>query len=390
LLRGVRRALGLVLACAAALALLPALAPGHADARVDYELRGVATAREPTFAATPPGGDELLVTERAGRVVAVGAKRPRDFLDIRELVQSSPEAGLLSLAFAPDYRRSRVLYAYYVNREGNVEVDAFTAKRSGRSARPGSRRMVIEISKPEGGGGHYGGTAEFGPDGMLYLAVGDGNWNGADPGELAQDPASLRGKLLRIDPLPSGGYAVPPDNPFAAGGGAPEVYALGLRNPYRFAIEGDDIAIGDVGLAGWEEIDYLPLAMARGANFGWDAFEGPEPLDFEGDEEALVDGSAVSQPMHAYPHGPGICAVTGGMVVRDRDLPALRGTYLFADHCDGELTTFEPHPSRNAATRLRELGRRVRHPTSFGTDPRGHVVITTLLGPLYRLVAKRR
>lgn len=377
-------------ALAGALSVTPA-ASGQPRARVAYELREIATAREPTFVVAPPSrARALLVTERGGRVLALrgSRRRPREFLDIRNLVSKTPEAGLLSIAFAPDYRRSGVLYAYYVNRAGSVEVDSFRATRSGRRARPGSRRTVIEIPKPEGGDGHFGGTAEFGPDGMLYLAVGDGNWNGADPGENAQDLDSLRGKLLRIHPLPDGGYEVPADNPYAAGGGAPEVYASGLRNPFRFSIEGDEIAIGDVGLASYEEVDYLPLSAARGANFGWDAFEGPERLDFDGDEEALVDDAGVYQPMHAYPHGPGICAVTGGLVVRDRALPELRGAYLYADHCEGELRAFEPHPAQNRATDHRALGRRVRHPTAFGVDARGHVVIATLLGPVYRLVAR--
>lgn len=387
---GAAAATALVLLTGALFIRAPVAVTSSADS---FEVRRIATADRPTFATAAPGDKRsLFVTDRLGRVLVFrGDRPPREFLDISTRVSEGNENGLLSIAFAPDYERSGKFYVYYTNREGNVEIDGFRRARSGFRARRGSRVKVIEIPRPaDDATGHYGGTAMFGPDRKLYLAVGDGQGDGADPEENAQRLSSLRGKLLRIEPRAAGGYRVPDDNPFKGGEGRDEIYALGLRNPFRFSFDPatKTIAIGDVGLSTAEEIDYLTIEAARGANFGWDAFEGDQRIDHPDDDEWPLDDGSHDPPMHTLRHGDGVCAVTGGLTVRDPALPALRGMYLYADFCEGRLRAFRPSVSDNSALDDRLLGPRVRSPSAFGVDARGRVLVVSLRGGIYRLVAR--
>jgi glucose/arabinose dehydrogenase len=220
----------------------------------------------------------------------------------------------------------------------------------------------------------------FGPDGLLYIGTGDGGRPEDAPN--AQDLGSLLGKLLRIDPAPSGGspYGVPADNPFAAREDARgEVFAYGLRNPWRFSFdrETNDLLIGDVGASRFEEVDRLTPERAPGANLGWPAFEGNDRLD---------DGVAAPghvRPVLTYPTGEG-CSITGGYVVRDPGLPSLRGRYLYGDYCNGELRSFEPAPG--GARGDRALGLTVPSLSSFGEDSGGRIYATSLDGPVFQLV----
>ena len=337
--------------------------------------------------ASARGFDDLLfVVERAGRIVVLrDGKRAGTFLDISDRVSTEGERGLLSVAFAPDYQRSRRFYVYYTDRNGDIEVDHF--RRSADSpirADEGSRAEIITIAHPSASN-HNGGTAAFGPDGKLYIATGDG---GSTP-QTAQDRGSLLGKLLRIDPRPSSkrGYAVPKGNPFAGRGGRGEIFALGLRNPFRFSFDRRKplIAIGDVGEGSREEVDYLRLSRARGANFGWDDYEGRERRP-----GATLSQKQHDPPMHDYANGPGgTCAVTGGVTVRDRALRSLRGRYLYADLCAGRLRSFKPRLKRNRARGDRALGPEVSQPVGFGEDRDGHVYVVSLDGPVYRLAPKK-
>jgi glucose/arabinose dehydrogenase len=368
----------LVIAIAAALASSGA---GTADARAGgLRLARVGSFDAPVHVEDAPGARKLLfVVEQPGsvRVVRAGKELRRDFVDIRDRVQYGGEQGLLSIAFDPDYQRNRRFFLYYVNSNGDIEVDAFKRKsKSATRAAARSRRKLLEIPHPAFSN-HNGGQLQFGPDGLLYVGTGDGGGSG-DPDANAQNRESLLGKLLRIDPRKGGRYAIPESNPFAGGPGRDEIYALGLRNPFRFSFDRrtGDIWIGDVGQNDWEEIDQAGRAALAGANFGWDIFEGNHP--FEG-------GGAppnYRSPVFEYPTAGGNCAVTGGYVVRDRGVPALAGRYLYADFCGGVLRSFNPAapgPSDGPT------GLELASPSSFGETAAGSVYVTSLTGGVYRI-----
>jgi len=346
---------------------------------------------EPVYISGAPGFSKLLfVVEQAGRVVVLrgGRKLSRPFLDIRGLISSGGERGLLSIAFPPDYRRSRRFYVYYTDPEGDIRVDEFKGRGATRAAR-GSRRAVIEIPHSVNSN-HNGGQLQFLGD-LLYLGSGDGG-SGGDPPNNAQNPDSLLGKLLRIDPRPSRGrpYSIPADNPFVGKPGRDEIYSYGLRNPFRFSFDtvsafSPRIVIGDVGQNRVEEIDYQPVPAASGANFGWDAFEGSSPYNEE--NSGTPDPGGTVKPIFVYAHSRGgSCSVIGGYVVGDRSLPSLYKRYIYADLCEGQLRSLLPGLTR--ATGERKLGLRVSTPSSFGEDTHGHVYVISLDGPVYRLVSR--
>jgi glucose/arabinose dehydrogenase len=229
---------------------------------------------------------------------------------------------------------------------------------------------------------HNGGLVLFGPDGHLYIGTGDGGLE-EDVHRTGQDLSTLLGKLLRIDPRQGGGrpYSVPADNPFVGRQGArPEIYSYGLRNPWRFGFDPatQALSIADVGQSAQEEVDYTLAGDARGANFGWSAFEGTDR--FNSDQSAP---NAVP-PIFTYSHDEG-CSITGGYVVRDRGLPSLHGRYVYGDYCAGELRSFVPEIPH--ARDDRSLGLEVPDLSSFGLDGHGHVYAISLDGPVYRLVA---
>ena len=356
-------------------------------------LKQVGDFEHPTYVAGAPGYPRLLfVVEQAGRVVALnGGKRVgRPFLDIRSLVNyDGAERGLLSIAFPPDYKESGRFYVYYVNKGGSIEIDEFHRQSPTRAA-PKSRRTVITIPHPVNAN-HNGGQMQFlGED--LYFGTGDGG-AGGDPPNNAQNKDVLLGKLVRIDPLPVEGrpYTVPASNPFVGGGGRAEIYSYGLRNPFRFSFDSvtnpqqPRIVIGDVGQNDFEEIDYLTVAAADGANFGWDAFEGYHR--YEEEDSGTPDPGGTTKPIFAYPHSRGgSCSVIGGYVVADRALTSLYGRYVYADYCEGQLRALTPHLRR--ASDDHKLGLSVSSPTSFGEDDAHHLYVASQDGPVYRLVQK--
>lgn len=359
-------------------------------------LQRVARFDEPTQLAQPPKEDDLLfVTERHGtvRIVRSGNKLARPFLNIRGLVSSEgagTEQGLLSLAFAPDYPSSGLFYVAYTDRGGDLRVDEFSRQPTRPlQAAPSSRRNVLTIdlvsTQP------HGGLLLFGPDDLLYIGVADGGPSGGSF-DSAQDTHNLLGTILRIDPRADGDrpYSTPPDNPFVGRPGRDEIYAYGLRDPWRFSFDRATgaLAIADVGLDRFEEIDLLPPGRARGANFGWPGYEGYAVFN-----PGLPRRRAVF-PVLAYPHGPG-CSVVGGYVVRDPRLTRIEGRelvgrYVFGDYCSGRLSAFRPRPGKSRAGKDRRLRLRVRRLTSFGEDRAGHIYALSQNGPVFRLVARRK
>jgi glucose/arabinose dehydrogenase len=346
---------------------------------------------QPVYVTGAPGFPKLLfVVEQPGRVVVLnrGRKLAKPFLDLRDEVGYGGERGLLSIAFPADYARSKRLYVYYTDNAGSIRIDEFKRGSQFR-ARAGSRRKVIEIAHPVNSN-HNGGQMQF-LNGLLYFGTGDGGSAG-DPPNNAQDKEELLGKLLRIDPRPSGAapYSVPAANPFVGRPGRDEIYSYGLRNPFRFSFDTVSakqprIAIGDVGQNQFEELDYTSVAAAGGANFGWDAFEGFDT--YEDESSGTADPGGTVRPIFAYSHERGgSCSIIGGYVVRDRSLRSLYRRYVYADLCEGQLRALTPHLKR--AGDEHKLGLAVESPTSFGEDDAHRLYVSSLEGPVFRLVEK--
>lgn len=349
-----------------------------------YGLTRVGTYESPVYVAQAPGDrTRLFVVEQGGRILVRrgGRTLSTPFLDIRSKVVSGGEQGLLSMAFAPDYATSGRFYVDYTDRNGDTRVVEYRRGGSPDRANPGSARQVLFQNQPESN--HNGGLLLFGPDGLLYVGLGDGGGGGDEHGPIgnAQNLGTWLGKILRIDPRAGGGkpYRVPADNPFVGRSGArPEIYSWGLRNPWRFSFDRKtgDIAIGDVGQDELEEIDFRRRGRARGVNFGWRAFEGTRRYD----PDLRVSGAV--GPVLEYPRSGG-CSVTGGYVIRDARLPSLAGRYVYGDFCEGRLLSARLR--EGGATARRSLGLRVPSLSSFGEDNAGRVYAVSLDGPVYRL-----
>ncbi|HET9198800.1 MAG TPA: PQQ-dependent sugar dehydrogenase [Solirubrobacterales bacterium] len=367
---------------------------GATDAATPSAQRGVGLKRigsfdAPVYVTGAPGFPKLLfVVEQPGRIAVMkGGRRAGTFLDIGDLVDYGGERGLLSVAFPPDYGSSKRFYVYYTDRDGSIQVDEFRRRTATRAA-SGSRRPVLTVPHP-GESNHNGGQLQF-LGNLLYFGTGDGG-SGGDPPNNAQNKDVLLGKLLRIDPRASGGkpYSVPASNPFVAQPGRDEIYSYGLRNPFRFSFDTTHghprIAIGDVGQSQFEELDYTTVDRANGANFGWDALEGFSKYTAE--SSGTPDPGGTVRPTFAYPHSRGgSCSIIGGYVVADPRLRGLRGRYVYADLCEGQLRSLAPHLKR--ASDDRKLGLQVSSPSSFGEDLRHRLYVTSLEGPVFRLVPR--
>ncbi len=360
-------------------------APEPAQRRRPVRLLPLGRFNQPTYLVAPRGDARRFVVEREGRIRIVqrGSILGRPFLDISDRVTTGGESGMLSMAFARDYARSHRFWVYYTDNQGFLQIDQFrTAAGNPNKADPGSRRSVIRV--PHHRFNHKGGQLQVGPDGMLYAGFGDGG-GGGDPDENGQDLGELLAKLIRIDPRPNGGYSIPESNPFRGRSGArAEIYAYGLRNPYRFSFDRrrGHLVIGDVGQNEIEEIDFVPGRSGGrqprgGYNFGWDAFEGR--ASYEG-------GSAPGhvRPVLQHSHSSsGYCSITGGYVIRDRSLGrGWTGRYVYGDYCNGTLRVSR---LRRPSARSRATSLSVPNLVSFGEDGRGRVHAVSLDGPVYRL-----
>jgi glucose/arabinose dehydrogenase len=362
----------------------PPKAPPPVDVSSLLQLTQVATLDRPVLVTSPPGDPaRVFVVEQVGRIRVIenGAVLPTPFLDIAERVQAVSETGLLSLAFAPDYATSGLFYVFYNQRKGNGDI-AITEMRvhagNRNVADVSTARPLLEIVKPWEN--HNGGMLQFGPEGYLYASVGDGDSGVRNPpGAFAQRRDELLGNILRIDPRGGTPYRVPADNPFVGVPDVrPEVWAYGLRNPWRFWIDPPTGAmlIGDVGLGNAEELDLVP-AGAKGLNFGWPCFEGAEPFD------ATVQCESPTPPLVSIDHGTGSCSIIGGVVWRDARVPALEGRYLYGDYCTGVVTSLVFDGQR--LTGGAQLGITVPALSSFGVDGLGRVYLTSTAGGVYRL-----
>ncbi len=349
-------------------------------ADIELTLTEVASAEAPTALTAREGTDTLYIAEREGRVVPMTDLQVGEpVLDISDHVVTDAEQGLLGIAFSPD---GGTLYvSYSLAPEGDTRIDAYTM--AGDTADPASRRELLAVDQPYDN--HNGGDIHIGPDGYLYVGLGDGGAAG-DPFGNAQNTQTLLGSILRIDPTaPAGGnqYGIPEGNPFADGqGGAPETWLYGVRNPWRFSFdrENGDLWIGDVGQNAFEEIDVLPAADGggAGANLGWDQMEGAHPYEGSNPPGAVL-------PVFEYDRSGGGCSVTGGVVYRGEAIPELAGAYLFTDYCAGQLRALRARDGQTVEERTFDAagGELV----SFGEDAAGEVYVLSLNGPIYRVDA---
>jgi glucose/arabinose dehydrogenase len=337
----------------------------------DYAWTAVVTGlTHPTdLIGTHDGTGRLLILEQPGkiRVVENGKLLPDPMLDITSKVGSEGnEQGLLGIAVHPHFGENGFIYLNYTNKQGNTVIVRYEAVQSGDYVDPASEKILLQVKQPFPN--HNGGSMVFGLDGYLYLGLGDGG-SGGDPQGNGQNLKTYLGKILRIDVDHGDPYAIPADNPFADGkNGLPEIWAYGLRNPWRFSFDAatGDLYIGDVGQDTWEEIDFLPAGTKGGTNFGWNYREGKHP--FKGTPPS---GVTLVDPVAEYQHPVG-CSVTGGFVYRGKDLPELEGVYLYSDFCNGRVWTLMREAS---VWTSQEFSRAVPNVSSFGRDDAGELYV---------------
>jgi glucose/arabinose dehydrogenase/anti-sigma factor RsiW len=338
----------------------------------------------PLHLTAPAGDARLFVVEQVGRIRIIknGALVRRPFLDISRKVASGGERGLLSLAFHPRYADNGLFFVNYTDKEGDTRVERYKVSADPDVADTASGVAILHIEQPYAN--HNGGHILFGRDGMLYIGMGDGG-AGGDPHGYGQSRLTLLGKLLRIDVDRGSPYAVPRDNPFVDSAGLrPEIWAYGLRNPWRMAFDtvGRLLYIADVGQSRWEEINVQP-DTARGLNYGWNRMEGQHCYGLPVCRKAELVLPAVE-----YEHDDGNCSVTGGVVYRGKRLPFLAGHYLYSDYCTGFLRSFAFKNGAVAERHTWEVGS-LGSVLSFGEDAAGEVYLLSSNGTVYRIVEKR-
>ncbi|GAA4596048.1 MULTISPECIES: PQQ-dependent sugar dehydrogenase [Streptomyces] len=335
-------------------------------------LTEVARAQNPTAGAAGPQ-DTVWIAERAGTVRVLGDDGLGEpVLDISDETTTDGERGLLGLAFDERFAH---LYLSYTDLEGTSTVDEFAVQDG--TVREDTRRTVLTQEQPESN--HNGGAITFGPDGYLYIALGDGG-GGGDPQGNGQKLDTLLGKLLRIDPQGGDPYAIPEDNPFADDPDARgEIWSYGLRNPWRFSFDAGsgDLLIGDVGQSDWEEIDWAPASSPGGENYGWSQMEGTHP--FRGGTEPANH----VPPIHEYDRTGLGCSVTGGYVYRGEAVPGLAGQYVYSDYCDGTLRSLEIEDGR--VTGEHDLGVNGGEVVSFAQDGDGELYVLAIGGTVSRV-----
>ena len=340
---------------------------------------------KPVQVASLPGDPRLIVVEQTGRIRILANGRLKDlpFLDLREQVSRGYERGLLSLAFHPRYAHNGWVYVDYTDRNGDTRVERYHVSSDPDRVDPRSATLILKVKQPYAN--HNGGLVTFGPDGMLYVGLGDGGSEN-DPHHYGEDLGTLLSKILRIDVDHGHPYAIPSDNPFVHRPGArPEIWQNGLRNPWRFAFDaqGGMLYIADVGQDTWEEVDVVP-AHRGGLDFGWSRMEGRHCF-----RPRNCDTAGLTLPVVEYRHDEG-CSITGGLVYRGKRLsPSFAGQYFYADLCSGFVRSFRWDGGGVVEHRQWDVG---VHPeaTSFGEDGEGELYLASLGGQIYRLVEAPR
>ncbi len=382
--------LGLFLVIAGISLVVGAGAVERVAAQAPFALEEIASGvTRPLYVTTAgDGSGRLFVVEQGGLIWIVqdGAVLETPFLDVSDLITPSAlsgsysEQGLLGLAFHPDYAKNGVFFIDYTDREGSSVVARYHVSADDPNvADPSSAESLLVVPQPYAN--HNGGHLAFGPDGYLYVALGDGG-SGGDPQGNGQNPRTLLGSILRLDVNTETGYAVPPDNPFAGSdAGRPEIWAYGFRNPWRFSFDREtgDLYIADVGQNEWEEVNFQPADSPGGENYGWNAYEGTHV--YSGQQPS----SEVVMPIAEYSHSTGGCSITGGYVYRGAAIPELRGTYFYGDWCSGTVWAATPDGSGNwNASPALESGRPI---SSFGEDEAGELYLVDYSGAVLRFVS---
>jgi len=317
------------------------------------------------------GSGRLYVVEQGGmiRVIENGKVLAEPFLDMRGNVSTGGERGLLGLAFAPDFKASGVFYINYTDKAGNTQVERRWTPTGPSRRHPANMETVITIEQPYAN--HNGGNLAFGPDGYLYIGMGDGG-SGGDPKGNGQNTDTLLGKMLRIDVADTGTYTIPGDNPFVGKKGhRPEIWALGMRNPWRFSFDSatGDLYIADVGQDAWEEVDFQPASSNGGENYGWNRFEGAHA--YPPDSNPPDDAAAYALPVAEYGRAVGQ-SITGGFVYRGTAIKALRGVYVYADYATGTIWGLA---RMGGVWRTEQLVDTDMSIASFGQDASGEIYV---------------
>ena len=336
----------------------------------------------PVYVTAPAGDARLFVVEQSGRVKIIekGALLDKPFLDIKSKVGYGGERGLLSVAFHPQYRANGFLFVNYTNKKGDTQIERYTVSPADpNTADPASAKLILAIDQPYSN--HNGGLNLFGPDGMLYIGMGDGGSQG-DPHRNGQNRNALLGKLLRINIDRGDPYSIPSGNPYAAGGGRGEIWAIGLRNPWRFAFDRINglLYIADVGQNKYEEINIAPM-QSVGINYGWSAMEGPDCF-----RVPLCGKSAYHIPEFGYDHSDGTCSVIGGFVYRGRKIPEVQGEYFFSDYCKSWVRSLTFAGGRVGASHHWIDSGGHGSIVSFGEDAQGELYICSSNGRVYRII----
>jgi glucose/arabinose dehydrogenase len=339
---------------------------------------------DPVFLTSPPSDSRLFIVEKPGRIRIYenGALAPTPFLDVTALVSTGDEQGLLGLAFHPSYATNGLFYVNYTDAAGDTQVVRYSVGTTPNQADSTSATGILTVDQPFAN--HNGGMVFFGADGKLYIALGDGG-DAGDPAGNAQNLGTLLGKLLRIDVDGGAPYAVPADNPFVGTAGARgEIWALGLRNPWRLSTDRATnlLYLADVGQGAWEEVNVVPASQG-GVNYGWDVMEGGHCFE----PSAGCDQTGLALPVSEYDHVPE-CSVTGGYVYRGAAIPALQGTYFYADYCAGWVRSFRYDNGTASAQQEWDFGD-LGQILSFGEDSAGELYILSVLsgnGGVYRIV----
>lgn len=357
----------------------------NSDAQPQLELVTFATGFDEPVDIVSAGDARLFIVEKDGyiRIIENGQILPTPFLDIDDRVNSSgSERGLLGLVFHPNYEENGYFFVNYTAGNGNTQISRFQVSESNPNvAVPGSEFILFEIGQPFSN--HNAGDLAFGPDGYLYIPLGDGGSAG-DPGDRSQTRTTLLGKMLRIDVDNGNPYQVPPDNPFPdVEGTRPEIWAFGLRNPWRISFDRltGDLWIGDVGQGNWEEINMQSADSQGGENYGWRCYEGNVTYNTSG----CGDQSQYTFPVQVYSHANGACSVTGGFVYRGEDFPNLYGTYIYTDYCNGRIWGLKPDGQGGWVNTLLLDGANFDY-VAFGEDNEGELYLAGLSsGNIYRV-----